>query len=632
MQGERKSTSCLKRITLITLPLIPALLFIVLIGYFNFLEYSSYQYTQFDLGVGYKTLYNFHVSFHLYNWPNPIFETPQTFSKLIYIPLSFTLYIYNSPLTLLFDQIIVIAVGGVTVFYISKQLIGVYLISLVIEIVYFLYPSTYGFMTQGGNLMVFFEPFLLMSYYFYTRNKNVTASVFIVLASISNSMAPLILIVLFMIPYLSKLITFIKDEFISLDKTSIHTKVKIGKEQVWHIFFFIIPLLFFLMSLKLYGISALFSAARLGNLSTTVSLTSGSIFQAITENFSFKLSFLNTVMGPLLYLPLLSIYSLPILVYFILSWYSNQTIYYDILTRQYPYLFAGFLFISIVHVFRGLQSNQEATRKITILLIISSLISFTLLSPFSIGNLQSGAVNNEITVTPLEKNLTAAFNLIPMNASVLAQNNIVQLDNRQYFYFPGYYNNETVQYAVFAPPSPGGLQAKISFAGFSSSLGNQFAHNASYGLYVRLGNVEIYKLHFVGSPVMFSEETLNGTSSFYTQRSQLNTSASFGTGLTYLSPGSYNLTFGVRVSTNSTLTSKNLTGQLTILGSDGNVTVSNSSFLESISQSNFLTFSGKIFIENFDSYYISLGVTIAQTENIKFIGLPDYSIVSTLSE
>ena len=629
MPAEQKFISSFKRILLFIMPVIPAILFIILMGYFNLLLYNSFQYTQFDLGVGYRTLYNFHVSYHLYNWPNPIIETPQTFSKLIYIPLSFTLYIYNSPLTLLFDQIILIAIGGTAVFYISKQLTGNLLFSVIIEIVYFLYPSTYGFMTQGGNLMVFFEPLLLIGYYFYIRNRNVIASVFIVLASITNSMAPLILVVLFAVPYINKLLIFLKNLIRFRGKTAIHINLTIVKGQAWHLMFFIIPILFFLMSIKLYGISTLFAASRLGNISTVVSPSSGSIFQSITENFSSKLSFLNTVMEPLLYLPFLSIYSFPILVYFLFSWYSNQTIYFDILTRQYPYLFAGFLFISLIQVFRSLLHNPRAAKKIAILLIISSLVSFALLSPFSVGNFQAGNINNETTVTPLEKNLTTAFRLIPIDASVLVQNNIVQLNNRQQLYFPGYYDNELVQYAVFAPSSQNGLQSPNS--GFSPSLGNLFANNVSYGLYVRLGNVEIYKLHFVGSPVMFSKEIFNGTSSFYAKRSPSYTNISFSTGSTELSPGSYNITFSQKVSSNSTFTNMNVSGELSLLGIGGNLSISNYSFFESLSSTSDLTFSGHLMIRNFDSYYIGLGITITRPSNFTFIGTPDYTIVSTLT-
>jgi uncharacterized membrane protein len=631
VSAEQKSMSIFKKLILLIFPVIPALLFILIIGYFNLLEYNSYQYTQFDLGVGYRTLYNFHVTYHLYNWPVPVIETPQTFSKLIYIPLSFTLYIYNSPFTLLLDQIVFIASGGVAVFYISKEIIGNSKISMIIEIIYFLYPSTYGFMTQGGNLMVFFEPLLLISYYFYIRNRNMIASVFIALASITDPIAPIILIVFLALPCLNKLLALVKTKIRPSNKAEIRTSLTINKEQVWHILFFAIPSLFFLMSLKLYGLSNLYSDARLGNLSTALSSSSGSIFQTISENFTSKLSFLNTVIEPLLYLPFLSIYSLPILFYLLFAWYSNETIYYDILTRQYPYLFVGFLFISLVQVLKGLLHNHGVVKKIAILLIVSGLVSFALHSPFSVGNFQNGNINSEITATSLDKNLTNAFSLIPMNASVLVQNNIVQLDNRQQIYFPGYYNDQLVQYAVFAPPSPGGLEAKAPYARFSPSLENQFANNASYGLYVRLGNVEIYKLHFVGSPVMFSKETFSGESSFLAKKTTSYMNISFSTESIELSPGPYNLTFSEKVSSNSTFAPKNVSGKLSLLVNGGNSSISNCSLFESLSFNNELTFSGHFMIRNFESYYIGLGITIARPSNFTFIGSPNFTIVSIFS-
>lgn len=626
MFSKTKGMLTLRKLIPYVLPIIPVLLFIIIIGYFNVLLYYSYQYTQFDLGITYRTLYNFHASYHFYSWPNPTLEEPETFSKLIYIPLSFTLYIYNSPLTLLFDQIIFIAIGGWTIFFISRQLTNNFKLSIIIEILYFVYPSTYGFMAQGGNLMVFFEPFLLISYYFYIKNNKVMTALFIVLASITNFLAPLIIVALLSLPYLSKFLSYIKNIIKLKGKRTFKTNLKFTKETPWQVSFFIIPLIFFLMSIKLYGLNNLLSDSRLGNLTTSTGSSGGNILLSISENFSSKLSFLNTAMEPLLYLPLLSIYSIPIFVYFLFSWYSNQPIYYDVLTRQYTYLFAAFLFISIIHVFKNFNLNKKIIKKIAVLIIISSFVTFALYSPFSVENFQSGNINKDITITPLERNLTNAFSLIPMNASVFVQNDVVQLDNRPNVYFPGYYNNQTVQYAVFIPFTHGMVQS--SYSGFDPTIANKFANNASYGLYVRLGNVEIYKLHFVGSLEMFCEEQFNGTGNFYILSSKLNVNYSFETGYVELSPGCYNLTFEGKTSSNLNLTAKNATGKVSIMGSNGYVLNYNSTFSESFLAGNFVTFSGKIMIKNFDYYYISLGIPSEIAGNLTILGNPNYTIDS----
>lgn len=606
--------------------IIPIVFFIFFVGRFNYLEYNSYIYTQFDLGVSYRTLLNFHVTYHLYNWPIPIFETPETFSKLIYIPLSFTLYIYNSPLTLLFDQIIFIAIGGGMVFFVSKKLTGDFLLSFILEMIYFLYPSTYGFMTQGGNLMVFFEPLLLIGYYFYIENKHALAVTFVILASITNELAPVLLVIFFLIPHISNVAVFIRNYIKKNNQLSRLIHFEFRREQLWHIIFLIVPIIIFFMSVKLYGVGGLLASARVSSLSTASSSPDGSFFQALLLNFSSKVSFLNMVFEPLLYLPVLSLYSIPIFIYLIVAWYSNQPIYYDILTRQYPYLFAGFIFISLVHVFKKTPFKTPVLRKLAILLIISSLVSFALYSPFSLSNLQSGNLNNASTVTPIEKNLTTAFNLIPMNASVLVQNDIVQLDNRQQVFFPGYYNNEEVDYAVFAPVGVNGINN--AYSGFSPAIGNSFANNASYGLYVRLGNVEIYKLHYVGVPVIFSNETFGGQSGFYVRNWTSYNNITFSTGFLFLSPGSYNLTFSNVVVFNSDLYQKNISVKISLLGSDGYSSVHNYTFHINILPSDVLSFSGRIQINNFDSYAINLGLELPRTYNFTYLGPSRYHIVS----
>lgn len=623
--GLRKVLT-IKNLLFFIVALIPIVLFIIFVAWFNFLEYNSYAYTQFDLGVGYRTLFNFHASYHFYNWPNPIIETPETFSKLIYVPLSFTLYVYNSPLTLLFDQIIFIAAGGFAVFLISKKVFSDFWLSLILEVIYLLYPSTYGFMTQGGNFMVFFEPLLLIGYYFYVKNKYAIAATVIFLASMTNEFAPVLLVIFFLIPHISNFVASIKKHIKKNREISSSFHFTFRKEQMWHIIFLIIPIFILSISIKLYGVGGLLASARINSLSTTTSSLGGSVFHTVTQNFFSKLSFLNIVLEPFLYLPVLSLYFIPILIYLTVAWYSNQPLYFSNLVSQYSYLYVGFVFISLIHFFKKTPFKTTAFRKLAILLIVTTLISFALYSPFNLSNLQSGNLSNETTITPLEKNLTTAFNLIPMNASVLVQNDIVQLDNRQQVFFPGYYNNEEVEYAVFAPAGINGIDN--GYNGFSSVIGDSFANNASYGLYVRLGNVEIYKLHYVGAPVMFSKEMIEGESSFYAKNSTSFTNITLSTGFVFLSPGLYNLTFSNVVASNSTFYQKNISAKVALFGSDGYNSVRNYTFSASLLSGNILTFSGRIEINNFDSYAISLGLKLSRTYEFTYLGPSSYHMVS----
>jgi uncharacterized membrane protein len=623
---KRKNGFFLSEYLRIILPLIPAILFIVGTIFLNTLEYNAYQYTQFDLGVGYRTLYNFHSTYILYNWPKPLIETPQTFSKLIYVPMSFTLYIYNSPLTLLIDQIVIIGIGGLSVFYISKKIVANSTISFVLELTYFLYPATYGFMTQGGNFMVFFEPFLLLSYYFYVRNNKFLTLLFITLGSVTETIAPLILIGFFILLYFDRLIVLVSNRYKS-NKNGLHSyDLIITKRKIFDFFYFLIPTVILLMSIKLYGIGNIYSDARLGNLSSYLTSTNGTIIQAIGSNFSSKLSFLNAVLEPLLYIPLLSIYSLPVWFYFLVAFYSNQPIYYDILTRQYSYLFAGFLFISLINVFKNASIHKRIFKKIIIVLLISSLVSFAIYSPFSIGNIQNGELHVETTPTPLEHNLTNAFSLIPKNASVLVQNNIVQLDNRKEVYFPNYYNGQLVQYAIFAPPTTEGIVGKAAFSHFSEKLENEFANNDSFGLYVRLGNIEIYKLHFTGNPVIFSKEIFSGNEGFVKTSNASNTIVT--TSSIQLAPGPYNTSFSFTLGSISklNLSQFNLNVNLSIMSM--NSSISKGTIREVVVSGNKLTFSGYFMVRNFGSYSVVLNLSTPNSNNYSLVGASSYCISS----
>ena len=64
------------------------------------------------------------------------------------------------------------------------------------------------------------------------------------------------------------------------------------------------------------------------------------------------------------------------------------------------------------------------------------------------------------------------------------------------------------------------------------------------------------------------------------------------------------------------------------MGSYGNELNYTSTFYESSFAANFVTISGKLFIKNFDSYYISIEFKSSELGNLSFIGSPNYTIIS----
>ncbi|MGC8622002.1 MAG: hypothetical protein ACP5U0_08825 [Caldisphaera sp.] len=553
-----------------------AVIFALILGWYNYLMVQSYNYTNFDLGISYRAMYLFAYK-HIIVWNGKdIFFEPIPYTKLIFVPLSFTLYIYNSAFTPLMDQIIIIAIGGYSVFGITKMKTRNVFASLSLEIVYFLYPATYGFMAHGGNLMVFLEGFLLLGYLLYLKKMYKYSFIAFAFASISNAFGPVIVITLLLIDYLSNAtLNNPKEKIRNFRLNKLHNLTK-NRDLI--LYFYVALILFDAVIftdtlIKIGGINGLFSNSRipvsdsLAKMGTGNKINYFNLFQDGLGNW--KIPFLNEIFSPFLFIPIMTLYIIPVAAYILfvlITNPSNATVYY-IPTQQYPFLFASFLFMGTIHFFRDKFSNPEKAKiakKILVLVMISSLISFAVYSPFCIENFQNGTIMNEMTVTPFDMELSNGLSLIPPNATVFIQNSLPQLADRQNVYMPGYYNNQTVDYAVIIPF--GFSTISDEYGGYSPYWANSFQNNSSYGIYESISGAIIYKLQYYSSPVYYvpfyqkivpGESGLNGYGYIYNDTLYLSNIKNFyhntlwGGGYTTLSPGIYKFSFQVETSNNN---------------------------------------------------------------------------------
>ena len=492
--------------------IIPPVVFLLFMSYYNFLMVNSYNYTNFDLGVSYRLMYIFIIKHKIIFYPYNMLISPNPYSKLIFIPLSLTLYINNGIITLLIDQIVVISIGGYALFRIAQIKTKSLFISVAIELIYFLYPSTYGFMTHGGNYMIYFEGFILLGYLFYLKKWYVSAIIAFALAAISNAFAPVIIIVFLLVDYISK--THLKDYSINklrkFKQNIILYNFKTHDKQLYfYIFIFLFSMILFISTIIFSGgISGLLSSARLtGTITQSTTNTHQNFFSTYLQGFgSEKLPFFYEVFSPVLFIPLLTPYFLPLAIYFMLIFTLNPvsvSSYFN-MTQQYPYLYAAFIFIGLIYFFDKehiFKVHSKFIKKLIIIIIISSIISFLMYSPFSIYEFQNGTVNQNIHVTEFDKELTHGLSLIPLNSSVFIQNDLPQLMNRENVYMPGYYNNQTVNYAVIIPF--GFSPTSDAFGGYNVYWAHSFQDNSSYGVYEYIAGAIIYKWHYEGEPVYY---------------------------------------------------------------------------------------------------------------------------------
>jgi uncharacterized membrane protein len=545
---------------------IAPLIFLIVVSWYNLLMVRSYNYTVFDLGLSYRLMYLFAYHKTIIFYGNDILFSPYPFGKYVFVPLSFSLYLYNNIATPLILQIIVISSGGYAVFRIAQLKTGSLFISIVIELSYFLYPSTYGFMAHGGNYQVYLEGFILIGYMFYIQNKGTYAYLAFALASITNIWGPLIVLSFIFVDFMVNHDVFnfrnikrIIDRF----RHSYIFPLRVNKRNISFLIFFLFDIIIFTQTLHFAGsIHNLISSSRLpiGNSAVSSDPFFGILNNYFSQLGTVKIPFFYHVMSPVLFTPLLTPYSILILLYFIISWQSPNTVYENLL-QQYTYLFASFVFIGTIEYFKELNVQKRylgLAKKLAILILVSSLISFSLYSPFSISNFQNGTVQQEMHVSNFDKQLTYGLSLIPSNSSVFIQNDIPQLMNRETVYMPGYYDNESVNYAVIVPF--GFSPISEAYSGYSYYWASQFQNNLSYGIYEDIMGAIIYKLHYSGPPIFYvpvkeeispGQDNLNGYG-YIVNNTQIISNFTnvfhntlWGGCYTSLSPGEYNFTFHV---------------------------------------------------------------------------------------
>ncbi len=561
-------------------PLLLAFVFIILLSLYNFKLYTNNYYTLFDLGLGYRLSYLFSQSFAPVNWPVPhALVSAMPYTKMFYMVTGLTLLVYNSPLTILIDQTIVIGLGSYALFRIAEIKSGSYRIALAFQILYFLFPSTYGYMAQGGNYMVFLEGFLLLNYMSFLQKRWAIFVVTGILGAMTNSWAPGIFFLLYMVefirrgshkPMVARLLQTVtsarryfrstgagssRGEILRRVSQSVINGIREARVLLTPSFLrrraplvavVLAWAVIFALEAHVYSIGGLLNASRLGSnaYATGSSGANTDIAVLLSSDVPAKAIYVFGQLSPLFFTSLLSLFILPVIAYFaLLSATTNYVPYYNPF-EQYPYLYAGFLFISSV-TFISKIPKSEIVNKLLLLMIASSIISFCLLSPFSIANVSSGQLGSQLEESPLVSNINHAYSLVPVHTSVFIQNDMPQLMNRDKVYIQGYYSNQTVDYAVLNPLAFNNIAR--AFGGFSLFWANHFAGNSSYGVYESVQGVVVYKLGFQGSPVYYVP---------YNASQQIMNSFEIGQPLPYgqysvnyffLSPGSYSITYAMSV-------------------------------------------------------------------------------------
>lgn len=536
----------------IALSVAASVIFLTAMSIFNILYYIAGNYAVFDLGVSYRTAYIFSHTFNLFQTANVTLGSAIPFTKLIFVPISLTLLIYNSPATLLVDQICVISLGGLALFWIAFYRLHDARIAIILEVAYFLYPGTYGFMTHGGNYQVYFEGFLLLSYVFYLQKRYLLSLPFVILSAATNLLAPTLLLFFYVIDLM---VQRRKGKSKLGNGQTLHRAAHAAPAPRLHLFLWFVlvtSIAFSVTELLYYGTSSFITSTRAsyasGTQSTSGNLLLNEVNLTFGNMFALKFPYFYELYAPLLFFPLLSFFSIPALAFILVAWHSNYTPYYTIV-QQYTFLIGGFLFVGTVDYLRKLV-NPRRMRRAGYIILVSSVAYFLILAPVGLTLLDSSYVHRSVSFTPFERELQQAYDLIPENSSVFfQQGSSVPLMNREVVYTPGYYDNQTVDYAVISPNVFNQLTYYYSNPWFSTYWADRFAGNHSYGVFASVQGTVIYKHNYTGEPVLFVPAYYN--QSLYTslENGPVTYDSVFPPfGSVIMSPGTYNVRVNVSLS------------------------------------------------------------------------------------
>ena len=606
-------------------PIVQFLIFTVLMALFVVLKYFAYNYPISDLGLSYRLEYELIYQHTFFYTEGNYLVSANGITKLIFVPLSLSLLIWNSPAMVAVQQVILVGLGGLILYQISFVLSQNKLVSSFFQLIYYLYPSTYGFLPNGGNFMVYFQFFFLLSFLFYLKGKYKLALLSIFFAATTDLLAPF-LISLFYLVEISFPIKPTLETKIPKEK-----RVKISLKKPYMFIFFTVTLMLVFETIISYPFGGPFNliihsmhyGVTNGAINTT--LVSGGlptlsgIVRAIFVGFpGSKFNYFKDLLGPLLFIPLASPYVILMAIFFTGAWYSNYSPFYNPYTH-YNFLISPFLFLGSIR-FATKNKTIKTTKKIVSLMLIASFVSFVLISPFSYSNFENGIIYNEIHVTTFEKEMDQALSNIPVNASVFVQGELPQIMNRAFVVTPQLYHGQQINYAIIIPFGFS-LNSK-TFNDYSQKWANYFATNSSYGVYESIQGATIYKFGYKSYPTTFIPMNVSQNLNLnYSLEPNINETI-FKSRIYNLPPGSFKVTISL---TYESLNQRDVTYSYSII----NILNSNSSniigHLKAVSK-NHKNFKFEYLFHNtiFSSFQTLLQI---RSNSIGSVGLTGFNVV-----
>jgi uncharacterized membrane protein len=521
-----------------------SLIYTLIFSYVTVLKYYAFETYGWDLGIYMQIFWNtvhgkpFYYTYELSVVPSGNFLVLH-FSPLILLIAPFYA-LFPKAETLLVLQSAALGFGAIPLYMLAKKVLNQRSIALTLATVYLLYPPLQGINWFDFHDEAFLVPFLLLAYYAIESRKIRLLYISVALALSTIEYAPIIVASVLLVKLLKMF--------------------KIKEIRVHLIILTILSMIYFVIAINFPTILGLSGAGVTSTYRIHVWGNWGTSLPEIVLNISthplqaliymdtpyLKILYIPTILAPVAFLSVFDILEfLPILAWVIPALLSTSPPFgtYLSIDSQYPSFIVAQVFASTVYGIRNLFGNsisaRTATRMAKSLLILGFVFSLFL------SHLGLAGISAFPKITEHDVLLENVIHLIPPNASVLTQNNILpHVSNREYVYGNDLPKNVVPEYVLIditnewsrlcVGPVPGSTIVGLFY--------DYLAKNYSYGLYAEVDGILLYKLNYKGEPVLYVPYDR-----VFLPNDMIIANGMFYGPYTVLPPGTFNITFTLYV-------------------------------------------------------------------------------------
>ncbi len=608
--------------------LILAVVYFIIWTYIDWRMYNAYELHIWDVGIGFTLPYlTLHGHFQF---------QPEKWIYLIFVPI---VAISPSPFLVIVVENLLMAVSSIFLFLYINQKLKNPLISLLITVSYLFNYAFFGAPFFPGHYQILFPTFFIISIYLKERRKFGLSAVFLVASATTSNLGAVFSFVYVFILIIQAFLAR-RDQIHRLSDSIIPFKILMVS--------LICLVSLVLMDLIHFGPTGYISG---GHIATDLSFNT--ISSEIITNIQLKLAYFCILLLPFgigIFNSKYALIFLPFALLLIISPFQN----YEYFFFPYTYDVGIIIYLAYVdNISKGDNKNLKGFPKIgfkvknILYTLITILILGVVILPFGPANHLVPSYNAEfpfvnenfgslIDVTQNDINLNLMSSLIPINTSVLIQENMPQLTNRMNWTEPGSYNyGWPVNYVLTDPYSGDFLLIRQPYTQSMLQIFNKLYSTKDYGILADMNGSILLKRGYSGQIKLFTgyTETLtpndfsynfNGTSFNHTKNSSAsnvsvnnltNLWPSFISNPFLLPPGVYRIT--IEMATNNLSSNNYVVAGLSTYTGNGysNViaeTLINPSYFNGEYNNTFINFTFTV-----DSYYLS---AIISTWNTNWVG------------